>query len=141
VRREEYDSRVEYSSSSSSTPPEKRGLDAERLGVGMATRNERDLPAYVRVVTGTGTGGGASCEEKGDECVGGEEDGRVGRDGVRSKRSKSIFVLVWLSMNESVFERASMRFASFVGEDEGDDAVGVIDWNIPDRSFASLGVS
>lgn len=58
VRREEYDSRVEYSSSSSSTPPGKRELDAARFEAGMATRNERDLPAYVRVVTGTGRGGG-----------------------------------------------------------------------------------
>lgn len=41
-------------------------------------------------------------------------------------------------MDESVFERASMRFASFVGVGEGDKIVGVIDWNIPDKSLAGL---
>lgn len=31
-----------------------------------------------------------------------------------------------------------MRFASFVGVGEGDKVVGVIDWNIPERSLAGL---
>lgn len=98
VRREEYDSRVEYSSSSSSTPPGKRELDAARFEVGMATRNERDLPAYVRVVTGTGRGGGGgdniSWALDAREYFGGEEESRFGKDGVRSKCSKSALLVL-----------------------------------------------
>jgi hypothetical protein len=73
---------------------------------------------------------------KEEEGFGGEEeDGRLGRDGVLSNR----VALVWLSMEDSVFERASIRFASFVGDEEGEGA-GVIDSKILDKSRVIRGV-
>jgi len=103
----------------------------------MATRNERDLPAYVRVavgMTGARDIGGESEVMEESELEGFGEEGRLGRDGVLSKWA----ALVWLSMEDSVFERASIRLASFVGDEEGEDA-GVIDSKIPDKSRVSRG--
>ena len=76
-------------------------LGAERAEVGIATRKERDLPAYVRVVVGRARGFG-------EEVV-----AMLGSEGVLSNR----VVLVWLSRKDSVFERANI---GFVGEEAGD---------------------
>ena len=133
VRRVEYDSRVEYSSSSSCVVLGKSPF--ERVEAGMATRNERDVPAYVRVfivIWGAAGRGDGGIEEV--ECLGGDE-GKFGREGVRRL---VVELLDCVSREDSVFERASMRLASFVGDEEGDEE-GVMESNIRVKSRASLG--
>lgn len=44
----------------------------------------------------------------------------------------------WLSIDDSVFDRASIRFASFLGDGDG-ECVGVTAAKIWDRSLASFG--
>jgi len=99
----------------------------------MATRKDRDLPAYVRVFVGAETGGGHGSELAKVDSFGGDDEGRLGIEGVRSMRT-----LEGLPIEESVFERASMRLASFVGDESGEE-VGVTDSKMSDKSFATPG--
>jgi hypothetical protein len=59
----------------------------------------------------------------------------MGKDGVRSMAFEDVDA--WLSMDDSVFERLSMRFASFEGD--GDGEAGVMESNIRERSRAGFG--
>lgn len=87
----------------------------------------------MRVLIGTGTGGGSGSEPNDINGFGGDEDGKMGIDGVRSTRMIGL-----LSIEDSVLERASMRFANFVGEEEGEE-IGVVNSNIPGNSLFNLG--
>lgn len=132
LRNELYDSRVSNSSSSF--------IVCEFDG-GRVTKNERNCPAYVLVIGledagRRGSAGGASFEVDAtiSRVLEGEE-GIVGREGVRSTVANSR-VVDWLAIEESVLDRASIRFASFVGDEAGD--AGAIASRIPDRSRANL---
>lgn len=59
----------------------------------------------------------------------------MGNEGVRSMAC--VDVGVWLSIDDSVFERLSMRFASFEGD--GDGEAGVMESKIRERSRAGFG--
>jgi len=58
------------------------------------------------------------------------DDGKAGSEGVRSNTPS--FPDEWLSIDDSVLERASIRFASFVGVADG-EVDGVKESNIPER--------
>ena len=59
----------------------------------------------------------------------------MGRDGVLSRE---LSFATWLSIDDSVFDRASIRFDSFLGDGDG-ECVGVTAAKIWDRSLASFG--
>jgi len=65
------------------------------------------------------------------------EDGKAGKEGVRSTFPDAGG---WLSMDDSVFERLSIRFASFEGDgDGGGEPEGVMESKIRERSRAGFG--
>lgn len=108
---------------------------------GSATRKERDLPAYVRLDeelrfgkdggeklnAGNGAGGGLDAEADGDRMI--------GKEGVRLEKLED--GLSPLSMDDSVFDRPSMRLATFPGDAEGEAGV-VSSPNICERSRGIL---
>lgn len=59
----------------------------------------------------------------------------MGRDGVLSRE---LSFVNWLSIDDSVFDRASIRFASFLEDGDG-ECVGVTAAKIWDKSLASFG--
>lgn len=97
----------------------------------------RNFVAYVRVDLTPGVSNGSSgATGFGELRISDfEGDGKLGKEGVRSM----VFVDmdVGLSMDDSVFERLSMRFASFEGD--GDGAAGVMESKIRERSRVGFG--
>lgn len=132
-RRELYDSLVSNSFSSS-----KIWDCCVEEEDGTFTRNERYLPAYVRVLGDSAAGGrtGRSAEDDLDENGTGLEgdDGRLGNENVRSMLPSAVASLV---IEVSVLERPSIRRASLVGDGE-EDWADVIAPKIPDRSRAGF---
>lgn len=105
---------------------------------GTFTRKERYFPAYVRVLGDSVAGGrtGRSAEDDLDGNGTGLEgdDGRLGKESVRSTPLSAVGSLV---IDVSVLERPSMRRASLVGDGEGDWA-DVMAPKMPDRSRAGF---
>jgi hypothetical protein len=116
-------------------------VDDEDEDAGIATRNDRYLPAYVRVVAWIeeveARVGGPFCLEaiRGGSVDIEGEDVRFGREEVRSMRCSR--GEEWLSTEDSVLERPNIRFASFVGVPAG-DIDGEIESKIPERSRTGL---
>ena len=107
---------------------------------GNGTRNDRKVPAYVLVTFFLVVG----CigiidvvidlenEGLGSGLAG--EDGKLGREGVRSSRNSFVD---WPSIEDSVFERASIRLAFLVG-DGGGDFDGIMSSKRAERSRMGL---
>jgi len=97
------------------------------------SRIVRNFVAYVRVDFAPGTSNG----RRGPTGFGEldfEGDEKMGKDGVRSMAFEDVDV--WLSIDDSVFERLSMRFASFEGDGNGE--AGVMESKIRERSRAGF---
>lgn len=114
-RSELYDSRV--SSSSSSMVVERGSFGVEE---GKGTRNDLNCPAYVRVMGILELGAMSGRIDAVDFDVDAvyssylDGEGRFGREGVRSNVVS--WSDDWPSTDDSVFERESIRLASFEGE-------------------------
>jgi hypothetical protein len=109
----------------------------------MGTRNDRELPAYVRPVI-FGRGIGDCLASAGLVGLGGGGFGGLKAFGSEGVRERMLLVLEFLlppplplplAIEDSVLDRESMRFASLPGDFSGDDGVEeVTASNIWDRS-------